>query len=92
MTHRTATLESRLFRRYWDDGLLDVFAGVGTLSLARSGRPTSSRRARHTAILAVFWAPLRRRLVESRVGHVEFSDAELVATDSSSWAAWHSES
>ncbi len=75
MTTHATSLESRLFRRYWDDGLLDLLAGIGvagigvfwTLDLVAVG-------AAVPAMLAALWGPLRRRFIEPRLGLVEFSD------------------
>jgi len=76
MTHLTTTLESRLFGRYWDDGLLDLFAGIATLGIGVLWAvDLVAIGAAVPAMLAGLWVPLRRALVEPRAGHVEFSDA-----------------
>ena len=68
-------LESRLFRRYWDDGLLDLFAGIGVAGIAAFwALDLVALGAVAPAVLATFWVPVHRALVEPRIGHVEFSD------------------
>jgi hypothetical protein len=72
----TSPLEPRLFRSFWDDGQIDLFFGIGsvavgafwTLDLIPLGAVVP-------AVLAVFWTPVRRAVVEPRAGRVEFSDA-----------------
>jgi len=67
-------IEKHVFRSYWDDGLLDLFAGVGILAtglLWLHGIPSAA--AIVPAILASFWVPARRRYIEPRLGLVEFS-------------------
>lgn len=68
-------LESRLFRQYWDDGLLDLFAGVGVLGIALCWSVgLVAVGAAVPAVLVPFWGPLRRAVVEPRMGLVEFTD------------------
>ena len=75
MTPSTDLLESRLFRSYWDDGLLDTLAGVGVIGIAVSwALDAVALGAVAPAVLAALWAPLRRALVEPRAGLVEFSE------------------
>jgi hypothetical protein len=76
MTSRAGTLESRLFRRHWDDGLLDLFAGVGAVSIGVCWAvDLVVVGAAVPAVLVPIWGPLRRALIEPRAGLVEFSDA-----------------
>jgi len=68
-------IERQLFRTYWDDGLLDVFAAVGVLVVGVAwavGFRVGG--AIVPALLVPLWAPLRQRLIEPRLGMVEFSD------------------
>jgi hypothetical protein len=82
MTSRTNALESHLFSSYWDDGLLDVFAGLGVVGISLFWTfDLVALGAIVPAILAVFWGPLRSRFVEPRAGFVEFSDARSQRTD-----------
>jgi hypothetical protein len=70
------SLESRLFRTFWDDGLLDIMFGVGAIGVgvcwAAGLVPLG---AIVPALLAVAWNPLRRGIIEPRAGWVEFSRA-----------------
>ena len=71
-----SALESRLFRHYWNDGLIDLFAGIALVALgALWWVDLVAVGAAVPAMLAMLWAPLRRALVAPRAGHVEFSDA-----------------
>jgi hypothetical protein len=68
-------LEPRLFRSFWDDGQIDFFFGIGSVAVGAFWMvdliPIG---AVVPALLAVFWTPVRRALVEPRAGRVEFSD------------------
>jgi hypothetical protein len=76
MPSAAGNLESRLFRQYWDDGLLDLFAGIGVAGIAAFwALDLVALGAVAPAVLATFWVPVHRALVEPRIGHVEFSDA-----------------
>lgn len=74
MTDSRVLTETDLFRSYWDDGLLDILAGMALLV---TGLGWSSRLGA-VAVLQiplwiVLWGPLRRRFVEPRAGFVRFS-------------------
>ena len=72
------TLEGRLFRRYWDDGLLDLLVGVGVLLIGIGWVCDQVALAAFTpALLVPLWRPLRARLVEPRLGAVEFADKRV---------------
>jgi hypothetical protein len=78
MTDQVGRLERRLFQQHWDDGLLDVFSGVGAIGLGVCWvLDLVAFGAVVPALLAPFWAPLRRKLVEPRAGLVEFSDERV---------------
>jgi hypothetical protein len=69
-------LERKLFQTYWDDGLLDLFAAAGVLLIGLAwwrGLPVLG--AIVPALMAPLWGPLRERVVEPRLGMVEFSEA-----------------
>lgn len=67
------TLEEQLFRRYWDDGLLDLLAGAGVLMAGVAWLAGVVAVGGALAVLPiVLWRPLRARLVEPRLGQVEF--------------------
>ena len=75
MASHAEPLESRLFRHYWDDGLLDLFAGVAVVGIGIFWAfDLVALGAIVPAVLVPFWYPLRRALVEPRAGLVEFSD------------------
>ena len=71
-------IERRLFSRYFDDGLLDLLAGMGLLSMGigwvLSLVPLS---AVAPAVLVPMWKPLRERLVQPRTGSVRFRPDRL---------------
>lgn len=78
MTGQVNQLERRLFRQYWDDGLLDVFSGVGVLGLGICWAVgLVAVGAVVPALLVPLWVPFRRRFVEPRAGMVEFADQRV---------------
>lgn len=78
MTATTDRLESRLYRHFWDDGLLDLFAGVGVVGIGVCwALDLVAIGAVVPAVLVPFWIPLRRALIEPRSGFVEFSDTRV---------------
>lgn len=75
MIGRTEPLESRLYRGYWDDGLLDLFAGLGVVGVGVCWAVDLVVLGAIVPVLLIpFWEPLRRSIVEPRAGLVEFSD------------------
>lgn len=69
-------IERRVYRAYWNDGLLDLFAAAGVLAVGVFwivGIPVGA--AITPVLLVPLWGPLRKRLIEPRLGMVEFSDA-----------------
>jgi len=76
MAHSSTSLEHRIYRHYWDDGLLDLFAALGVLLIGVAwmhGYGVAGVIV--PAMLAPLWQPVRERFVEPRLGFVEFSDA-----------------
>ncbi len=70
----TGTLEARLYRGRFDDGLLDVFVGVGVLAIGLSWlADLVAIGGFFPAMLPVMWGPVRRRVVEPHAGYVKFS-------------------
>jgi len=69
-------VESALFRSYWDDGLLDLFCGVGLLGVG-IGFETDLVvfAALMPVVLTPLWRPFRAWLVEPRGGYVRFSQS-----------------
>ena len=71
---RLSSLEADIFKSRFDDGLLDCFAGFALavigiswwLHLAVLGAITP-------ALLVPLWLPLHKRLIEPRLGQVEYS-------------------
>lgn len=75
MIEDMAALERRIYRTYWDDGLLDLFAAIGVLIVGISWAfdfPLGGVVA--PALLIPLWRPVRERLIEPRLGCVEFTD------------------
>lgn len=78
MLDSSKSLELGIYRYYWDDGLLDLFAGVGVgvigLSWAYHLIPLG---AIVPALLIPLWKPVRQALIEPMAGRVEFSDSRV---------------
>ncbi|MGD2129403.1 MAG: hypothetical protein PVJ33_01935 [Lysobacterales bacterium] len=74
MQTRFPATDTELFRTYWDDGLLDLLAGVALL-VAGAGWATrlGALAVVQAPLWIVMWAPLRRSLVEPRAGYVRFT-------------------
>lgn len=69
-------LERQVFQQYWDDGLLDLFAAAGVFLIGVFWlRDLPVGAAIVPALMVPLWQPLRRRLVEPRMGLVEFTEA-----------------
>lgn len=77
MEKRTNKLEARLFRGYWDDGLLDLLAGSGLCLIALAWLADLVALGAMAGALAVFWKPARLRWVEPRLGSVQFTDERV---------------
>jgi len=74
--HAEVIKESDLFRAWWDDGLLDLFFGLGLLVIGIGWEtPLGPLAVLHVPLWIALWGPLRRRLVEPRAGFVRFSQA-----------------
>jgi hypothetical protein len=75
MAHSSTSLEQKIYRHYWDDGLLDLFAALGVVLIGASWmHGYAAAGAIVPAVLVPLWQPARERLVEPRLGFVEFSD------------------
>lgn len=71
----TTPLERRVFRSYWDDGLLDVFAAIGVTAIGLLWlRDIPAGAVIVPPLLIPLWAQVRRKWIEPRAGFVEFSD------------------
>ena len=75
MLENMNSLERQVFRTYWNDGLLDLFGAIGVLAIGIAWlADLHVFGAIVPAMLVPLWAPLRQRLIEPRLGLVEFSD------------------
>lgn len=75
MTH-LSKMEGLLTRQFFDDGLLDMFVGVGLALIGiawLSGLLALG--AIVPAVMMPFWKPLRQKLAEPHIGTVDFSDS-----------------
>lgn len=79
MKNTTTNLEGKAFRSYWNDGLLDIMLGLVLLATGLSWwQDVAVMGAIFPAVCVGMWHPLRKRLVEPRMGYVEFDgDREL---------------
>ena len=79
MNESIENLETKAFRSFWDDGLLDLMFGLVILVTGISWwQNVAVLGAIFPAVCASMWNPLRKRLAEPRMGYVEFSgDREL---------------
>lgn len=68
------SLEHNLYRHYWDDGLLDLFSGIGVLGIGLFWIfDVVVGAAILPAMLVPLWAPFREKITVPRMGLVEFS-------------------
>lgn len=76
MLENLGSVERHVYRAYWDDGLLDVFASTGVLGTGLFWMiDYAAAAAIVPAVLVPLWAPARRRFVEPRLGMVEFTES-----------------
>ena len=82
MTPISATsMETRMLRTYWNDGLLDLMVGLGILCIGIAWRyDLVAMGPIAPALLASFWKPLREKWITPRIGYVEFSEARQEKT------------
>lgn len=74
MSNGLANLERKAFRSFWDDGLLDTMLGMGIMLVGFSWwEDMAVLGAVFPAIGVSMWRPLRSKLIEPRLGYVEFS-------------------
>ena len=84
----SATIEERLFRSFWDDGLIDLFAGAGVLIVGLSWQlDLAVLGAVAPALLVPLWAATRRRLIEPRSGYAEFAAPRRARLQRGRWGA-----
>jgi len=75
MLRNLGKLEKSVYRTYWNDGLIDLLAAIGVLAVGLLWvweRPVFA--AIVPPLLVPLWGPCRRRLIEPRLGMIEFSD------------------
>ena len=86
MLDNLGQVERQVFRSFWDDGLLDVFAALGVLSIGGFWLlDLHVGAAIVPAMLVPLWAPARSKLIEPRMGSVEFSDARQARSNRVLW-------
>lgn len=67
-------LERKAFQSFWDDGLLDTMVGAAITLIGFSWwQDMVALGAVFPALCVSMWYPLRRKLIEPRLGYVEFS-------------------
>ncbi len=75
MMSAAGNLQSRVLKSSWNDGLIDLFAGIGVLVIGVSWHfHFAALGGIAPALLVPLWQPLRRRLVEPRTGYMEFGE------------------
>lgn len=83
-----SNLESKLYSAYWDDGLVDLFFGLGVAAIGASWAfDLVALGAAAPAMLIPIWMKLRRTVVEPRSGFAEFSDARVAKNRQWFWVA-----
>jgi len=79
MSRTLENLERDAFQSFWNDGLLDLMMGLVILVMGLAWwQGVAVMGAVFPAACVAMWYPLRRRLVEPRMGFVEFSGAREV--------------
>ena len=74
MNESISEVESSAFRSFWSDGLLDLMFGLVVVVTGLSWwQDVAVLGAIFPAVCVSMWYPLRKRLVEPRLGYVEFS-------------------
>lgn len=74
MNQAISNIEKMAFKSYWDDGLLDIMLGLVLLVLGITWwQGVAVFGAIFPAVCVSMWSPLRKRLIEPRMGYVEFS-------------------
>ena len=70
------TTEKRVYTAYWQDGSVDLFAGIGLTSIGIAWiLDLVALGPIAPAVAVTLWAPFRQRVVEPRLGHVRFGAA-----------------
>lgn len=67
-------LEKKVFRSYWQDGVIDLLAGISTILIGVGWLVDLFPLTLGVPILAIIaWAGIRQRVTEPRLGNVTFS-------------------
>ena len=75
MLENPGAVERHVYRVYWRDGLLDVFASVAVLAIGFLWMAERFALAAIVpAVLVGLWTPARRQFIEPRLGTVEFDE------------------
>lgn len=75
MLDNMGAIEQRVYRAYWNDGLLDVFGALGILAIGCFWiLDWAAAAAIIPALLVPLWKPARCRFIEPRLGMVEFTE------------------
>ena len=69
------SLEEKMIKTYWHDGLLDLLLGLGLVVVGIAWQFDMVALSSVAAALVPLWKPLRQKLVEPRLGHVVFTQA-----------------
>lgn len=76
MSSKQAAPADRVYKAYWQDGSVDLFAGIGALCIGIAWiTDTVVLGPIAPVIIISLWVPFRRRLIEPRLGHVRFDVA-----------------
>lgn len=79
MNETTGNTERKAFQSYWNDGLLDIMLGLVLVVTGLSWwQGVAVLGALFPAVCVSMWYLLRKRLVEPRMGYVEFSGGREV--------------
>jgi len=69
-----APLERKVFRSYWQDGMIDILAGISSILIGLGWLVDLFPITLGVPVLAITaWIGIRRKVTEPRLGHVSFS-------------------
>lgn len=75
------TVEKSIFRSRWEDGLIELFFGIGLVLMGILWlKGLIVFVALVPVMLIPFWAPIRKRVTEPRAGYVRFSEERKART------------
>lgn len=75
MNQQPSPLEERVYKAYWQDGSVDLFAGIGLTCIAVAWIFDLVALGPIAPAIAIpFWVAFRRRVVEPRLGHLRFDE------------------